>query len=85
MSTTCGTCYYHRRGRCKNKKASTYNSYYDADSYGCPMHKSHLIKPFGYGINGLAAIILIPIQIVLMIVGGSSSSTSNSGDGGFSI
>lgn len=83
--STCGTCYYHRRGRCKNKKASTYNAYYDADSYGCSMHLSHLIKPFGYGINGLTAIILIPIQIFLMITGGGSNSSSGSDGGGFSI
>jgi hypothetical protein len=84
---TCGSCYFHRgSGRCKNKNASTYNEIFPADSSACQMRVSSLIKPMGYGVNGITALILIPLQIILMIFGGGGpSSSSNSGNGGFRL
>ena len=82
---TCGKCYHYRSGRCKNKKAATYNAFYPADSQGCQMHLSRMILPFGMGINILAAVIIIPIQIILLLTSGGSSSTSNSSSGGFRL
>ena len=83
---TCGSCYYHRGGdRCKNKSASTYGEIFPADSQACQMRVSALIKPMGYGLNGIAALILIPLQIILMFTGGSGGGSSSSGGGGFRI
>lgn len=83
---TCGNCFHHRGGgRCKNKDASTYNSFFDTSSQGCQMHLTKLLLPFGFGVNILLAIIYVPLQIILMIVGGGSGSSSNSGGGGFNL
>jgi len=82
---TCGGCYHYKssRGQCKNKRASTYNAYYDPDSYGCQMRIPRILLPFGSGLKYLVLIILLPLQIISLFNGGDPTMPTKSDDSGF--
>ena len=86
MALTCGGCYHFRGGkRCRNKKAATYNAYFDPNSQGCQMHVPRFLLPFGFGISAILGIIIVPLQIILLLTSGGSGSSSSSNRGGFRL
>jgi hypothetical protein len=82
---TCGTCYHYRSGRCKNKSASTYREPFESDSYGCRMHLTRYLLPFGIIAHTTTFIITAIVMIISIFLNGGISPSNNSGRGGFEI
>lgn len=82
---TCGGCYHYRRGRCKNKHASTYNGQYDPNSQPCQMYLTGFIKPFGSMLKTIVMLIVIPLQLISILSGGDPTVSNHSDDSGFEI